>query len=504
MTDSRKIISIDISSKSVKIGLVSENLDLLAASQKEINFVVEDLDGFARSFNMDELWELVVNGIKSTLKTAHIAPEEIIGISSCAQRMAAVFLDKKGKEIYGGPNIDVRGIDSAYLIEDHFTDEELYQITGHIPPMLFCLARLLWFQEEEEDKYEKVDKVLMLDDWIIYKLTGNFYTDRTSASDSQLFDVKRETWSEEIIEAFNFDFNWFPEVVDPRTIVGDLTPKMLQLTGIGEHTIPVIKSGGDTQASLLGMGAVHAGDIGLTLGTTGPLHLILDKPLLDPEGDHWLINHSIKNTWMLEANAGNTGTVYDWYKDCFLKGLTDDPDELVETHLKSVDPQDDSTLAFLGPELTKIKDQTSIKRGVFVFRAPVIVAEEFTKLPNFTKAVIDNIGFGILENYNFLKQFTNSKSTTFCAGGLANSEETCKILANILDTEIKVPKKTKDSAFIGLAMNTLIGLDYNKSETELIEKFVEHDFYSPDQAIADKYKTLYSEWRQINDKIEDL
>ena len=59
-----------------------------------------------------------------------------------------VFLDKQGEVIYGGPNTDVRGIDSVYLIEDEFSEEELFKITGHSPSILFCLARLLWFQED--------------------------------------------------------------------------------------------------------------------------------------------------------------------------------------------------------------------------------------------------------------------------------------------------------------------------------------------------------------------
>lgn len=503
MTNSGKIISIDISSKNVKVGLISEDLKLISREYREYKLINEDVDGFAKRFNMEELWENTVLGIKKVLKSSHINPNEIMGISTCAQRMAVVFMDKDGELIYGGPNIDVRGIDSAYLIEDEFSDEDLFKITGHIPSMLFCLARLLWFQEEEEETYEKIGKVLMLDDWMVYRLTGKYCTDRTSASDSQIFDVRKGKWSTEIINAFNLDPDWFPAIIDSGTIVGELTDEVLKILDIGNQNIPIIKSGGDTQATLIGMGAIEKGNIGLSLGTTAPIHLIVEKPILDPEYNHWLMHHSVKEKWMLEANAGNTGTVYDWYKDCYLKGLTDDPDALVEEHLKNTDPADDSTFAFLGPELINIKEQTSIKRGVFVFQAPVIVAEEFTKLPNFTKAVIDNIGFGILENYNTLKNFTSSEIETFCAGGLSNSVEFCKTLANILNTEIKVPK-IRDSAFIGAAMNVLIGLNRYKNEKAILNDLIEHDIYSVDENIAKKYETIYKEWKYLNDKISDF
>ncbi len=503
MSTSKKIISLDFSSKNIKVGLVTDQLKLIATSFQPYTLINEDVDGFAKRFSIEEIWDKILLGMKTVLSSSKTDSKELMGISSCAQRMAVVFLDKDGNELYGGPNIDIRGIDSAYLIEDEFTEEELFNITGHLPSILFCLARLLWFKEEEEETYGKINKILMLDDSIIYRLTGTFCTDKTSASESQLFDVQKGEWSSEIIEAFKFENEWFPPIMDSGTIVGELKEEISKKIGLERNHLPVIKSGGDTQATLLGMGAIEEGNIGLSLGTTAPLHLVVDKPILDAECNHWLMHHSIKNKWIIEANAGNTGTVYDWYKDCFLRELTNDPDALIETHLRTMDLTDDSTFAFLGPELMRIKDQTSIKRGVFLFQAPVMVAETFTKLPNFTKAVMDNIGFGILESHQALKKFSSAKIETFCAGGLSHSTEFCKLLANILNTELKVPK-IRDSAFIGTAINTLVALDRYKNEREVVDKLIEHERFPINLELADKYQTIYKEWKRLNEKISEF
>ncbi|MGQ4874917.1 MAG: FGGY family carbohydrate kinase [Promethearchaeia archaeon] len=145
-----KILSIDISSNKVKIGLISENLKLDAISIQSYNIQNEDINGFAKRFDMDELWSLIIQNIKNILKKYDKNKINLIGISSCAQRITCVFLDKNGKELYGRPNRDVRGIDSAYIIEDEFEENELFEITAHSPSLTFCLARILWFREEAE------------------------------------------------------------------------------------------------------------------------------------------------------------------------------------------------------------------------------------------------------------------------------------------------------------------------------------------------------------------
>ncbi len=119
-----KIITIDISSNSVKIGLVSEHLKLEFIDSQKISVINEDLDGFAKKLDMDNLWNKINDGINRILKKCKPIVN-IIGISSCTQRIATVFLDNSGDVIYGGPNIDIRGIDSAYIIDDEFSERAL-------------------------------------------------------------------------------------------------------------------------------------------------------------------------------------------------------------------------------------------------------------------------------------------------------------------------------------------------------------------------------------------
>ncbi|MHA2281085.1 MAG: FGGY-family carbohydrate kinase [Promethearchaeota archaeon] len=501
MGSSDKILTIDISSKNVKVCIISDKLELGSVSIHSYDIINEDVDGFVKNFNMDDIWAKVKIGLKQVIQKDK--PEKIIGISSCGQRIASVFLDAQGKEIYGGPNTDIRGIDSAYLIEDKFSEEELFRITAHSPSLMFTLARLLWFREEKRSTYEKISKILMLDDWIGYKLTGEIYTDYSSAGESQLFDIKKKNWSLEIIESFDINPEILPEIIDSGTVIGGLKPDLIKELRINEKSIPTIKGSGDTQANLLGMGAIEDGNVGITLGTTAPVHLIVNKPIIDPNLNFWTGCHVVNDKWLIEANTGSTGMVYDWFKDAFISNSKKDANKVMNEFFNNVEPGAGSTYAYLGPELMAVKDQTSIKRGVFIFQPPSMIGEELPKLENFARSTIEGICFGILENFQALQSFTHSEIVPYCSGGMSKSKEFCNILANILDKELMAPH-IKDSAFTGNAINVLLGLKLYPDYKKIINELIEFEKYDVDPSIAELYKGIFKQWKYLKNKIDDL
>jgi hypothetical protein len=74
----------------------------------------------------------------------------------------------------------------------------------------------------------------------------------------------------------------------------------------------VALGGGDTRCGLLGAGAVADGDVGLIAGTTAPLELVLDVPVVDPEGRLRSGHHAVPDCYVLEANVGPIGEGFAW------------------------------------------------------------------------------------------------------------------------------------------------------------------------------------------------
>ena len=80
------IFAIDISSSNVKVGLISDKLELISAVSRPYSLINEDIDGFARRFDMDVMWDNIISGVNEILEKHKPGTLNVVGISSCAQR----------------------------------------------------------------------------------------------------------------------------------------------------------------------------------------------------------------------------------------------------------------------------------------------------------------------------------------------------------------------------------------------------------------------------------
>lgn len=500
------IIAIDISSTNIKVGLISDG-GKLVVELKEAYFPVQDGE-FGIKFDIPDMWAKILNGIKFVIGKSQISKNDIIAISSDVQRIAIAFLDENNEVIYSGPNKDARGVDSQYIIDDTYCGEEgeceLFGITAHCPPLVFGLARYLWFREEDPENYERIKKIVMLDDWIQFKLSGNIVSDPSIASESQFLDVPKRIWSQDILSKFEINPDLLPPLIECATITGKITKELANELGLNENVV-IVKSGPDTQTSLIGMGCIEPGDIGIPLGTTAPVMLVMSEPKIDPKLSFWTCCNPVPNSWIMEANSGMTGMIYDWFKDNMLIGLSDDLNALCESYIQNTKPGANNTFAFLGPQKMNFKNTTDIKRSVFIFPSHSSISDIISDRSTFTRALLENIGFGILENFNALLELApnNKVNKVFCGGGMANSKGFVKIIADILGQDIFIPK-IKESAYVGQLINCMIALGTYKNHREAVDSLVELEVIKHDEANTKEYKKIYGQWKIYKEKTDNL
>ena len=227
------------------------------------------------AFDPEEFWRILCACAKQALSDIDI--DEVDAVVTTSQREGCVFLDRNGNEIYAGPNLDSRGFMEGLEILEEIGATKLYEITGHSAPFIFPLARYLWFRKNDS---RPVARILMLNDWILYRATGELVSEPSNATESMLFDFRQREWSKEILSHFEIDPKLLPRVNAPGTQVGQISRTAAAELGV-RAGVSAYLGGADTQCALLGTGAVNAGDCALILGTTTPIQLVTDKPLLD-------------------------------------------------------------------------------------------------------------------------------------------------------------------------------------------------------------------------------
>ena len=145
---------------------------------------------------------------------------EGIGITSFGE--TCVFLDEFDQVVL--PSLlytDSRGEKEAKEIEELIGKEKLGQITGQIGRGMFSLSKIVALRNEYKEEFKKVNKIFLIEDFIIYSLTKKRYIDYSLASRSLCFDINKHCWSNEILTKVDLSSELFSIPCESGSYVGD-------------------------------------------------------------------------------------------------------------------------------------------------------------------------------------------------------------------------------------------------------------------------------------------
>ena len=267
--------------------------------------------------NPEDWWNATLTTIKAVLGKSAISSSEIKGIGLSGQMHGLVLLDKKGDVLR--PSIiwcDQRTQQECDIITETIGRENLINITANPALTGFTASKLMWVKRHQREIFEKISKVLLPKDYIRYKLTGEFATEVSDASGTQLLDVPRRRWSFELIDKLGFDKDWMPECFESQQISGYISAYTAKLTGLNEKT-PVVGGGGDQAAGAVGNGIVKTGVISSTIGTSGVVFGFMDEVKIDPLGRVHTFCHAVPHKWHVMGVTQGAGLSLQWLRNNF-------------------------------------------------------------------------------------------------------------------------------------------------------------------------------------------
>jgi len=237
-------------------------------------------------------WNAIGSSNKKLLEKSGIKPSEIACLTFSGQMMGCVPVDKKGEPL-GRALIwaDQRGVRQAERLTSKLGEEYIYQTVGHRPSASYSAAKILWIKDNEPDRFKKIYKVLHAKDFIASRMTGNFYTDYSDASGTNLFDINNLTWSDEIIEAAG--------------LVKDILPEAVVISfGTAYHY----------------------------LGSSSWIGLATEKPIIDSQMRTFNWVHVVPGLYSPTGTMQAAGASYQWARDVLC------PTEVKEAEEKGVSP----------------------------------------------------------------------------------------------------------------------------------------------------------------------
>ena len=135
---------------------------------------------------------------------------------------------------------------------------------GSVPVAAFTITKLSWLQRTEPEVFARIERVMLPHDWLVWKLTGEYCTDRGDASGTGYWSPETGEYRYDVLEIVDREMDWasaLPPVRDAERALGT----------------------GDNMAAALGLG-LAPGDVAISLGTSGTVFAVSERPTADPSG----------------------------------------------------------------------------------------------------------------------------------------------------------------------------------------------------------------------------
>ncbi len=262
----RYLLGVDVGTTSMKAAVFDENANLVASAMREYTL---DVSGDRVEFNPEDYW-VMLQSIMEELTGQY----SVTAMSIDTQCETLIVTDEAGTPLY--PAIvwlDNRAARQADQLRERFGEKVVYDITGQ-PEITatWPAAKLLWLRQEEPEVFDNIRKVFLLEDWLLYKLTGRFVTEETLQSSTIYYDIHRHAWWQEMLQYIGVSTAVLPEVIPCGTVIGNC------------GDIAVTTGVMDQIAGAIGAGAVEQGVISEMTGTTMAIFIPTDTiPAYNPE-----------------------------------------------------------------------------------------------------------------------------------------------------------------------------------------------------------------------------
>ncbi|MDP9257685.1 MAG: FGGY-family carbohydrate kinase [Actinomycetota bacterium] len=308
------VATIDAGGSGVKVGIMClETWRMLAAVRRE--YAPVSREPGLLEWEPGEWWAAIEAALADAVATAGEPPERYAGLTCTGMRIPFVLVDDRGRPLAPGVLVpDVRG--RVYLEELRSTigAEQLYATTGHWIAPHFGLPKLLWFVRERAALWSRTRWVLQFCDWLLERLCGVVASEHSSASMSQMLDVKDRDWAGGLLDSAGIDAARLPPLCAAGTFAGGLRPEVARRVGLRGGT-PVHVGGGDTHVACLAATGLDGDAITIVAGTTTPLMVATEQPWLDRSATPLVSAHVRADRWAAETNVSTSGAMLRWLRD---------------------------------------------------------------------------------------------------------------------------------------------------------------------------------------------
>ncbi len=342
------LLGVDLGTQGTKAALFNDQGDSLAQG-----FVPSRLLRTKKGHveeNPEHQVDAVCQSIRKCLLDAAVDRKEIKGMAIAGQMAGVLGVDRKGYHVTPYDSwLDTRCADQVNFIEER-AGEQVISLTGSAPSFNHG-PKMLWWKVHRKSVYRQIQAFVQPAAYAAMRLCGidgqQAFIDATYLHFTGFADNRQQQWSDPLCAELQFDRDKLPRIVDPHTIVGEVTREFAKRCGLQAGT-PVAAGCGDTAASFLACGATRAGIAVDVSGTASVFAATTENFVVDRSSRTLSCGRSVvPGLWHPYAYINGGGLNIEWFRQVLGDsswGAKEADFQQLESQLQSIQPSPDLPL----------------------------------------------------------------------------------------------------------------------------------------------------------------
>jgi len=493
------LLGIDIGTTSCKVGLYDLKGNTIAHALKSYP-VYQPAPGEIEQ-NPEDWWRALKRAIRQIRETSKVRMSSIVGVGLSGQTPTQVFVDRKGKILR--PAIiwrDTRSVKEAQWIRRAIGKRRMEKFLGMDLPIQpnWPPSRLLWLKKHEPQILKETFKILQAKDFIGYKLTGLFFSDRWCSKG--MANLRTGKVSSEFFEILGISEDIVPEIYEPFEVVGKVKRDIEESIGI-PCGIPVVAGWSDALCGMLAMGSLS--DSGQAFNITGTSEIVGLTTRSLPKSTRGLMSIPSTITHTISVLYGPTqsgGDSLRWAGESLLAI----PEEATN---------EDSSIVGLDSLLGEAESIVPGSKGLIFLpylegeRAPIwdarakgllIGITRTHRRAHFIRSILEGVAYSVRHLVEIAEKCVGRKVEKIrIAGGGAKIDLWNQIRADVTGRCIE-KLEVLETGTLGAAMLASLGIGIHKSLSEVSKQMVRvASSVEPDKEHGKQYQKLFKIYKKL-------
>lgn len=495
------ILGIDIGTTSTKVVLF--DLQGAIAGQHSIGYPLLSPQADIQEQDPAEIYQAVVQSVRAVVERFPEQCKGLIGLSFSAVMHSLIAIDDQGNPLTNSITwADRRSAPWVNKLRQQCDAHGLYSRTGTPIHPMSPLLKLMWLRDEKPEVFDQAAKFISIKEYVIYRWFGDYWVDHSIASATGLFNMKALDWDEEALDLAGITPAKLSRLVPTTHVLSPMAEVVAKSMGIPAD-LPVVMGASDGVLANLGVGAIAANTVAVTVGTSGAVRAMLDHPQTD-EKERLFCYALTEDHWVIGGAINNGGIVLRWVRDNLADAEVDtarllqqDPYDIL-TAIAATVPAGSEGLIFhpyLAGERSPLWDANA--RGSFFG-----LGLNHNKA-HMIRAVLEGIVYNLQSVLTALEEVVGPAQSIRATGGFAHSALWRQMLADVFNRAVMIPESHEGSCF-GAAVLGLYALGRIESLSAVTRMLSDIHAHQPIAENVERYQQVLPLYKQLMESFVPL